>query len=620
VIRYPTLGTSYIGFVLLFIFAFLMYFTGLDSLYMPSNGDEMVYSRIARLTAESGQWLPLVSDLPGMRNTKPPLLFWQAMVAGGAGDLSGGTTLAQGWDIWRLRLPSVVYSLLIAAGVGVLAARLASTQPSNPTNPVDPTAPARTVGWLAACVYLAFFSSFRFGRPYLTSAAETLWLCAPLACVLWSHDRLRKPSWPQCVGFGVLWGAGLLYKSFALVAPAAAGMGLALLVLNTESPALSWRAVIAVAWRTAFSALVALAVFGLWFVFDPDPQAVWKEFVVGENVGKLSASAGSLGAKLTSVAVQALAAVENAGPLAFAVLGLMVWGGRQVVHWRGAMGLGDPLASGWGQTTTPASVQVRTQLALAAWVVVWLAVFCLPSQRSARYVIPAMPAVAILLALNWHRVARGWFVASLVLNALVLVVLTRLAQASAELGIATPAEHGFALLCVGAGVAFAVAGLWRARWTRACTLGLGLALYAVLNATLAPFSGVAGHFDVTVTASLPPGTRVAVPSGFNAQHERYQFLMPGASAWAITPYAPTRDAKVLAELLTRHEAVVWQLGDKGMPGNALTGAAVAGPETPGQVLATRWDIRSRHQSGEIRLDNLLYPAQWAFGREVLVIK
>ena len=59
-----------------------LYFFGLGSFYAPTNGDEMVYIHIARLTAEVGQWLPLVSDLDHMRNTKPPLLFWQALVAG----------------------------------------------------------------------------------------------------------------------------------------------------------------------------------------------------------------------------------------------------------------------------------------------------------------------------------------------------------------------------------------------------------------------------------------------------------------------------------------------------------------------------------------------------------
>ena len=73
--------------LLLFLIFCVCYLTGLDSLYLPSNGDEMVYSRIARLTAGSGQWLPLVSDLDHMRNTKPPLLFWQAIAVGDWGRL-----------------------------------------------------------------------------------------------------------------------------------------------------------------------------------------------------------------------------------------------------------------------------------------------------------------------------------------------------------------------------------------------------------------------------------------------------------------------------------------------------------------------------------------------------
>ncbi|MBC7377742.1 MAG: glycosyl transferase, partial [Burkholderiaceae bacterium] len=49
----------------------LAYLWGLDGVYIPKFGDEMVYAHIARLTAESGHWLPLQSDIPNMRNTKP---------------------------------------------------------------------------------------------------------------------------------------------------------------------------------------------------------------------------------------------------------------------------------------------------------------------------------------------------------------------------------------------------------------------------------------------------------------------------------------------------------------------------------------------------------------------
>ena len=69
--------------LLLLLLAMAVYAFGLGGQYVPTNGDELVYAHIARETAETGHWLPLASELADTRNTKPPLLFWQAMVAGG---------------------------------------------------------------------------------------------------------------------------------------------------------------------------------------------------------------------------------------------------------------------------------------------------------------------------------------------------------------------------------------------------------------------------------------------------------------------------------------------------------------------------------------------------------
>jgi hypothetical protein len=88
------------------------YLYGLDSIGIASNGDEVVYMRMARLTAQSGRWLPLRIDYPKFGNTKPPLLFWQAIAA---------TDRARDWTLWRLRLPSVVYTLLTAALIAAMA-------------------------------------------------------------------------------------------------------------------------------------------------------------------------------------------------------------------------------------------------------------------------------------------------------------------------------------------------------------------------------------------------------------------------------------------------------------------------------------------------------------------
>lgn len=121
---------------MLLVLALAIYALGLGNPYIPTNGDEMVYSHIARLTAASGHWLPLVSELDNMRNTKPPLLFWQALLASDWG---------RHWSLAALRTPSLVYTVLLAAMVAATVHGFTHSL-------------ARAA--LAACVYLAFFPPF----------------------------------------------------------------------------------------------------------------------------------------------------------------------------------------------------------------------------------------------------------------------------------------------------------------------------------------------------------------------------------------------------------------------------------------------------------------------------
>ena len=97
------------------LFAALVYIDGLDSQHIPKNGDEYPYEHITRVTAGSGRLLPLRSELPELRNTKPPLLFWQGIASTGWG---------RRWTLWDLRWPSVVYTLLTAALVFAVGFRL----------------------------------------------------------------------------------------------------------------------------------------------------------------------------------------------------------------------------------------------------------------------------------------------------------------------------------------------------------------------------------------------------------------------------------------------------------------------------------------------------------------
>lgn len=566
----------------LLLLAAFVYVSGLDGQYVPSNGDEMVYAHIARETAATGQWLPLASELVDTRNTKPPMLFWQAMVAGNWGEH---------WTMAALRTPSLLYLLLVSAAI-VLCLRAVTQQWRD--------------GLMAACVFLAFLSTFRYGRPYLTSAPETFWFSLPLFALLWQRARLPAagPGWLAHILFGLGLGLGLAYKSFALIAPAAAAWWLAL-VASESHP--SWRMLLRHTLRTGISAVLALGVFGLWFVLDPDPQAVWREFIVGENAAKFSDARGwwqeAFSLSGSSIWSQLLAYAVNAGLLFSAIVGLGWLGLRRLPHLRNIW----PLAP--------------HQAILLAWALVWLLVFLFPSQRSARYVIPAMPAVAMLLALHWREIARAWFLPALLIAGLALFIIARIAWIGHALGLSSSLELGLALLTASAGAAAILAGLWRRDWSRGAAVLASLLVYTTFNLSVSPMDGKIGRYDAQAIASAPRG-RIAVPNGFNSQFERFQFLLPGAHQFL--PYEtgaralarrtpgmpPPPPAEELAQLLAAHEGVVWIQSDSGQTEPPCLPAC--------RVLGERWLLTSRHLPGDVRLDNLWYPQQWLYRREWLL--
>ena len=565
-----------------------VYAFGLGGQYIPTNGDELVYIHIARQTAESGHWLPLVSDLPNMRNTKPPLLFWQAIAAGNLPSLVAGSWGGH-WTLFWLRLPSLVYTLLLTALVGAAVWRISQE---------------RTRALMAACIYLAFFSSFRYGRPYLTSAAESFWLFLPVFSLLWFSTQKNLAEAPlqklhEVLLVGLAWGLGLLYKSFALIAPVAAAFWLAVVLVQ---PHWRWRSFVKTSLCVAASALVALGIFGLWFAIDPDPIAVWKEFVVGENMGKMGDRLGYWHEALygggSSLWAQALSYAENAGFLFGVVIGL------GVVAFKQRDGLGALVRM--GQARLPHHV-----LIFLAWLCVWWLVFMLPSQRSARYVIPAMPALAILVALYWERIARGWFVVSLALLGIAAVVMGRIGWTLHALGISSALQAGIFGVLLAAILATCVMGGLRANLTRACTVTACLLFYGAFGLLTAPLDGESGRYGLGVQASLK-NQRIAVPSNFNAQWERFEFLLPGNR---ITPFdmAQTQQADApekLADYLKHFDVVVWLQAN---PQQTMPPCKI-----PCTVMASRWVVKERHQRGEITLSNLWQPEQWLFSREWIV--
>jgi 4-amino-4-deoxy-L-arabinose transferase-like glycosyltransferase len=572
----------------LLLLVVVLYIFGLGGPFAPTNGDEMVYIHIARMTAESGHWLPLQSELVGTRNTKPPLLIWQAIVASGWGSH---------WNLMALRLPSILYTFATTALLAFFAWRMSGK---------------RRTACLAAVLYLLYFSTFRYGRVYLTSAPETFWLALPMWWLLWLCLRSLSPggsSPPTSMklgvlaytGFGIAMGLGAAYKSFALVAPASAAIWCAML---WGGPKFDWKTVLRTTAGVTWSTLLGVGIFALWFVLDPDPSAVWQEFIVAENAGKMSNPMGYWQNAWNGpypMWTQLLAYPANAGLLALTGLGFC-W----LLIKRG-------VRMGTYSSLTPA------QRVLVAWLLVWLIVFTIPSQRSERYVIPAMPALAIGMALMWQRIGRVWSLATLLLMAPALVLLARIAWVIGELDVGSPLLSELTLLVAGLGLLAIALGLFNARWTRNLSLLACATVYASFSLMVAPLSHPDADYSDAVHAQLQ-GKRVAVPNGFTGQYENYHFVLHGAK---ITPFdaegrntgerypdmpAPER----LQRLLNEFDAVVWLQDDEDqeqptcMPGCSL--------------LAQRWHVKSRHKAGEITLDNLWYPQEWLFSREWLLVK
>ena len=587
-----TSRTRSIAWVVLAVAIALGYLYQLGGDHIPRNGDELVYAHIARLTAESGHWLPLVSSYDFMRNTKPPLLFWQAMVAGGWGDR---------WSLFNLRLPSVFYLWGTALMVGLLVRKVVmDAQAGSPhphpflggegTKRGEETSRGVVEGAIAAIVFLSFFSTYRYGRPYLTSAPETFWLFGVFLAIAWSPARLLASRWKFPLLAGVAIGIACLYKSFAMVAPV--GLGLALCYQTIGARKAAWQifrpGIVSDGFKVAGICTLALAVFGLWFALDPLPGEVWREFVVGENAGKFKSSPGYFKVALSGnggVLVILTGYFVNAGLLLPLVVGTAWTAGHCYRH-------GDPVTD--------------AEKIMWLWLLALALVFMLPNQRSARYLIPAMPAVAVLVALYWQRMARIWFVITLVfciLGALGIGLIAMGAvRAMQDSSIYSPLFWLLLILIVLANVV----GMFKKQWTHATAVASGFAVLFLLAWTTAPLNGEMGKFKPS-TLALLQGQTVSVPNNFNGQFERYFFLMPGVKVLAYDAPQPVDFADVDALLKTsRYALVARRIGQT--------------PCTNCRIIDSRWDLRSRQSPSEGTWAALKTPDTFWYAKEYLVEK
>ena len=252
--------------------------------------------------------------------------------------------------------------------------------------------------------------------------------------------------------------------------------------------------------------IVALAVFSLWFLFDPDPRAIVTEFVFEENAGKFAAPGGYIrnffwgGSSIWRLVVSY---PINAGLLMFPVIALFVMSFRRRAQ------LSDDEKLLW------------------MWIITLFVVFSLPSQRDERYLLPAMPALAVLCALNWERISRHAFTASLAVTGVaILRSHTCRCDSSRQHRRASCIPVGYWALLTTTLIVIAIA-LAMPRLTRPLVNVAVLLGFLSFAAFFRPFDGERGTYGPDVQA-LVKGRTVWVPTNFAAREEGHRFLLPGA--------------------------------------------------------------------------------------------
>lgn len=562
-------------------FSIFVYFYGLNSDHIATNGDELLYAQIARATALSGHLLPLQSPIAHHSNTKPPLLFWQGIFS---------TDWAKNWTLWHLRYPNALYTVLTAAMLVLLGKRLSGKW---------------ELGFLAGLIFLSFFGTFRYGRCFLTSAPETFWLFAPFFLLVQGPHLLKSRAIVPLLG--MITGIGLLYKSCVLLLPVAAALSWWYLDAHSKDVRTWLRADF---WKIISMSAIALGIFSLWFFLDPNPEAIFRDFIVRENLGKMGYGIGSYFFNFffggSSIWRNVVAYPLNAGLLIPATIFLLL------VELLALLNISIPKKR-WSaffkmnEASTPSQGR-PLEKPLWIWLVTLFLFFSFPNQRDERYLLPAMPALALLLALRWHAFPR-WILS------LTLIAVTVITVGLGALALLL--EHHLASMIWGfyhypdwywlllAGViGFALLGIIHPPLTRSFVCPSVLLLYFCYAAFLTPFDGPLGHFDVTAQQALLH-EKVWVPINFNAREESYRFLLPETQELVPYDYKSTITPTTMQQ---KASCFVVSLPLTDLSGEALQGS---------QLLGRRLNLIDRFNAKETQAILMGNIAQYLFHQDLL---
>lgn len=546
--------------ILILLLGIFTYLYGLDSRFAPKNGDEYPYMHIVRMTADVGAWLPLQSEMEGIKNTKPPLLFWQGIAS---------THWGSDWTLTALRWPSLVYTGLTAFFLFLAVRRFSGRTQT---------------GLLAGLVWLSFFATYRYGRPFLTDPPEVFWLSLPfMALLYWGKSAFdSKLVFPLIAG--ICFGLALLAKSFAYIVPASFALGLYYWRWREWSIS---QVLIRDLYKVILIAVLALGIFALWFLLDPFPEAIWKEFVLGENAGKFEARNSQYLLDLVhgsdSLWLLVLATLANAGLFFFVLI--------------------SSLQQCWRQRRFLPMEEGLLLLLVAAFLIV----FSLPSQRSGRYLLPVMPAFAALIALHWERLPLWGFRIALVLQ---LILLSVLAWVGANLELShflgESEIWAYSLwhwVLISFAITLVLVGLLNRDQSKSIALAGCFLCYCALTSSLSPLEGALGRYSDRSIKDVS-GRAVWTPCDYRAKDEEYRLLLPGAQLHGYL----ARDAGNTAALTSIYPIVAVQVPIGVLP--ELCESC--------KILGQRMEMRARHSEAEIKAILMGQIGEYLFVNEYLV--
>lgn len=312
-----------------------------------SNGAEALNIATAQEILRSGNWL--IPTLQGeTRLAKPPLTAWitaAAIFSRTMQDISSidPSMRNQGFSklAWEVRWPALVAACLTLVATAELGRLVGGPQ----------------CGIISLIVAASSFLFLRFCRYSTADVLLTLWVAA--ANILLLHAALKKRRWAGCIGCGLAVGLAMMSKGPVAWVQSIFPLAIWLWWFGTDRPRLGAGPVLA---GLAGFAAIGLPWFVLVMIHQPDAAAVWFR-----EVTRLGARQASADKWYTYLAI-----IPYLAPwCVFFIAGL-----------------------------TRAMSHSRIRLLPVVLLIVPLAIMSLAPDRNVRYMLPLLPAAAVITAIG----------------------------------------------------------------------------------------------------------------------------------------------------------------------------------------------------------------------------